>query len=104
MRTHKAEVVFDELGVTSCWPDGTAQDIRWDELTAVDLVTTDVGPFLDDVFWVLRGEDRECVVPNGVEGCQELMQRLQELPGFNSQAVIDAMCCTSNARFFAWQQ
>jgi hypothetical protein len=100
----EASVAFDERGVTCHRPDGTNEEITWDELTAVEIVTTDAGPFVEDVFWVLHGSERGCVVPQEADCFKQLLERLQKLPGFNNQAVIDAMCCTSNARFPAWQR
>jgi YD repeat-containing protein len=100
----KPFVSFDEKLVTSHRPDGTTEEVTWDELSTVEIVTTDTGPFVCDVFFELHGNDRGCVVPQEVEGCKELLERLQKLPGFKNQAVIDAMCCTSNARFTAWQK
>jgi hypothetical protein len=97
-------VAIDERGVTCRRPDGKKEEVTWDELTSVEIVTTDGGPFVEDVFWVLHGADRGCVVPQEAEGCKELLERLQKLPGFNNQAVINAMGCTSNAHLLAWQR
>jgi hypothetical protein len=97
-------VTFDDKLVRCHHPNGTKEEVSWDELSAVEIFTTDAGPFVCDVFFVLHGNARACVVPQEAEGCKELLERLQRLPGFNNQAVIDAMCCTSNARFQAWQK
>jgi hypothetical protein len=103
-KTPKATVSFDERLVTCRRPNGVTEELTWDELVLVEIVTTDEGPFVDDIFYCLYGEQRGCVVPSEAEGCSELVERLTKLPGFNHQAVIDAMCCASNARFPAWQR
>jgi hypothetical protein len=100
----KPFVSFDERLVTCRRLDGTTEEVTWDELVAVEILTTDAGPFVCDVFFVLHGDDQGCMVPQEAEGCKELLERLQKLPGFNNQAVIDAMGCTSNARFSAWKK
>ena len=100
----KAVVAFDERGVTCNRPDGTMEEVTWEELECVEIVTTDTGPFVEDVYWVLHGLERGCVVPDEAEGCKELLERLQRLPGFNNHAVMDAMSCTSNARFLVWER
>ena len=100
----KAVVSFDDKLVRCHRPDGNTEEVSWDELSAVEILTTDAGPFVCDVFFVLHGDERGCVIAQEAEGCKELLERLQKLPGFNNQAVIDAMCCTSNARFSAWQK
>ena len=97
-------VTFDDAWIRSHRSDGTTEEVSWEELSAVEIVTTDAGPFVCDVFFVLHGDQRGCVVAQEAEGCMELLERLQKLPGFNNQAVIDAMSCTSNARFSAWQK
>ena len=81
---------------------GEQQSVRWDELEEVAIVTTDCGPFLDDVFWMLCGKNRGCVVPSESLGTNELIERLQKLPGFDNHAVIQAMGSTDNARFVCW--
>src|SRR6516164_7669830 len=93
----KAVVTFDQRGVKCLRPTGLTEEVSWDELTDVEIVTTDAGPFIEDVFWVLHGADRGCSVPQKADGCKELLERLQKLLGFNNEAVINAMCCTSNS-------
>jgi hypothetical protein len=103
--TPKAFVVsFDEQGVNCRRPDGTTEEVTWEELAAIEIVTTDTGPFVCDVFFVLHGNQRGCAVPQEAEGCKELVERIQKLPAFNNRAVIDAMGCTSNARFSVWER
>ena len=84
--------------------DGRTEEIRWDDLREVGIITTDAGPYVDDVFWVLLGDEGGCVVPSEAEGSAELLKRLQELPGFDDGAVIRAMVCTDNERFVVWQR
>ena len=78
------------------------QVIRWDDLQRVFIQTTDEGPFAPDVFWILQGSEERCVVPQGAMGEPELMERLQRLPGFKSESIIDAMGCVTNQIFECW--
>jgi hypothetical protein len=80
------------------------QAVRWSDLTAVLLETTDQGPFQNDVFWVLIGRAGRCVVPQEAEGTQALLARLQELPGFDSGAVVEAMGSAENKTFVCWKK
>jgi len=100
----KAVVTFDDLAVTCLRPDDTKEEVTRLELAAIEIVTTDAGPFIEDLFWVLHGDGHVCVVPQEASGCTKLSARLQTLPNFNHQALIDAMCCTSNSRFPLWQR
>lgn len=96
------EVVCDTAGVAYTEPGGTVHRVEWLELRVVELVTTDGGPFTEDVFWVLHGTGSPLVVPQSAGGSDDLLARLQQLPGFDSKAVIAAMSSTSAARFLCW--
>ena|SRR5882672_10016355 len=92
--------------VTRSRPDGVQETIRWDDLAEVGIITTDEGPWSEDVFWLLIGSDGKsgCAVPQGAEGSKVLLEALQKLPGFDNEAVIKAMGSTSNARFTCWKK
>ena len=87
-------------------PDGVQESVRWDDLAEVGIITTDEGPWFEDVFWLLIGSDGKsgCAVPQGAEGMDLLLEALQKLPGFDNRAVIEAMGSTSNARFVCWKK
>jgi hypothetical protein len=53
---------------------------------------------------VLHGRDGGCAVPQGATGDRLLLERLQALPGFDNNAVIEAMSSTSRRRFLCWQR
>ena len=97
-----AAVTFDDRGVTLRHPDGRAEFVGWSDLRAVAVETTDAGPIAEDVFFVLRGGAGVCRVPQGAAGCDELLARLQELPGFDHEPVIRAMSSAGNASFACW--
>ena len=78
--------------------------VRWSELQTVSIQTTDAGLAVDDVFWVLAGEETGCVVPSESEGMDRLMERLQRLPEFDYCAAISAMSSTENRTFLCWQR
>jgi hypothetical protein len=85
-------------------PDGAVERVGWADLETVEIVTTSDGPFAPDVFWVLHGRDGGCAVPQGATGDRLLLERLQALPGFDNNAVIEAMSSTSRRRFLCWQR
>ena len=84
-------------------PEGTVERVLWDELQKVEVLTTSDGPFAPDLFWVLHGINSGCVVPQGATGDVELLKRLQGLPGFDNQAFIEGMSCTSDRTILCWQ-
>ena len=75
-----------------------------EDLQEVIVQTTADGPFQTDVFWLLVGNESGCVVPTGSIGEDKLLKRLQELPDFDNQAVIDAMGNTDEKRFLCWRK
>jgi hypothetical protein len=97
-------VTFDESSVKRVMQDGRIEEIAWAELEEVCIITTDGGPAVDDVFYVLTGNGRGCAVPSEAVGMQALLPRLQALPNFNNEMAIKAMSSTSNAKFVCWQR
>ncbi|MDD9940863.1 MAG: hypothetical protein OXU20_07505 [Myxococcales bacterium] len=95
-------VEFDDERVTRTMRNGETESIRWDELREIQIVTTNEGPWVDDVFWLLLGDGVGCAVPSETVGMQRLLERLSALPGFDARAVIEAMGCTDNNRFQIW--
>jgi hypothetical protein len=96
-------VVLTAEGVTYHPPDGAARTVRWDELRAVLIETTDAGPFVEDVWWILIDAQGHCIIPQEA-GSARLLARLQELPDFDNDAVIAAMSSVENKIFACWQR
>jgi hypothetical protein len=92
---------IDDTGVKRELCNGF-ESVRWGDLIGVAIMTTADGPFSEDFFWILVGADgKGCVVPG--EHAADLLQRLQRLPGFDNQAVIDASTSTEEATFSCWR-
>ena len=100
----RAAVSFDEEGVTCRRSDGLVEAVKWSDLQSVAIHTTDAGPAVDDVFWVLMGESAGCVVPSESTGMDLLLKRLHQLPNFDFEAAIKAMSSTENHIFRCWQR
>jgi hypothetical protein len=79
------------------------ESLNWDDLKIVVIETNDEGPYSADVFWYLAGEQTGCVVPLGATGEDDMVKRLQALPGFDNEAFGKAMASTSKHRFIVWQ-
>ncbi len=99
-------VEFDDKRVVHHRPDGTVEEIAWDDLVEVGILTTDDGPFADDVFWMLLARDRRtgCAIPSEARGMKLLLRKLQDLPGFDNGQVVEAMGSTVDARFVCWKR
>jgi hypothetical protein len=98
-------VTFDDGGVRRVTPDGRVEEVQWDELLEVGIVTTAEGPFDEDVFWLLVGADgNNGVAVPGSAMTDDLLDRVQALPGFDNEQMIRAMSSTDEAQFRCWQR
>lgn len=84
-------------------PDGTQRTVYWETLRAVLIETGDQGPFSEDLWWILIDGEGHCTIPQMV-GSETLLTQLQALPGFDNEAVIEAMGSVENKLFVCWQR
>lgn len=98
-------VEFDETKI-SYTRSSRVESIAWSDLAEVSIVTTDEGPFQEDVYFLLSDDAKKkgCAVPQRADGSQLLFERLQTLPDFNNEAAISAMGSTANDRFVCWRR
>ena len=97
-------VTVTDEGVSCSRPSGLVEAVEWDDLKEVSIVTNDEGPYAIDVMWLLVGDRGGCVVPQGATGEDELLKKLQNLEGFNNEAVIEAASSVANRKFVCWQK
>ncbi len=97
-------VQLSDSSVTCTHPTGSVERVEWNDLWQVEIVTTSDGPFAPDVFWLLHGSNTGCAIPQGATGDRELLERLQRLPGFRNEVVIEAMSSTEDRRFLCWDK
>jgi len=99
-----ARVTMDDAGLRVVRVSGDQQLVPWNDVVRVLIRTTDKGPFDDDVFFVVETTRESLVIPQPARGGDELLRALQQLPGFDNAAVIDAMGCTENREFLCWKR
>ena len=80
------------------------EEIAFGEITQIDLVTTSDGPFFEDVFAVLRGQDKEITIPQNAENFELLFEVFKAFEGFSYEAFIEAMSSVENATFVCWKK
>jgi hypothetical protein len=96
---------IDDHGVRRKLADGKLEQITWDDLQEVVVLTTGDGPFAEDVFFVLAGQNGTgWVIPQGAPESMQLLERLQRLPGFDNETLIQAMSSTDDATFVCWRR
>ena len=99
----KETVQVDENGVNRV-AGAIHEEIRWREITEIRILTTNEGPFHEDVFFLLKGaNDKGCLIPHDAAVRAELLEELQSrFPGLDDRTVIEAMGCTDNNSFLIW--
>ena len=96
-----ARVGVDEDQLAIEFLNGEIETHQFKDLKRVSIITTDEGPMLDDVFWLLLFKTI-VMIPQGVAGEAALLPRLQQLAGFDNEAVIKAMASVDNDAFEIW--
>ena len=78
------------------------QTLRWSELTRIQIITTDQGPFADDLFWTFEAKSGEsCIIPGQAIG-GTFFDRLEQLPDVDYGQIILAQGSCENATFLVW--
>lgn len=101
--TRSSSVEYTDTALIYRQPDGVTRTVLWDNLRSVLLETTDQGPFVEDVWWILIDDVGHCIISQE-DGGEALLQRLQQLPNFDNDAVIAAMGSVENKIFVCWQR
>jgi hypothetical protein len=98
-------VQIDDEGVSVETKKGI-EHVVWQELERVRIVTTDKGPFVEDIFFVLEAAGgKGCVVPHHAAVRTKLLEELQSrLSTVSDEKVIEAMGCASNNSFTIWEK
>jgi hypothetical protein len=98
-------VQIDDVGVRRI-AGSIREQIRWDDVAEIRIITTDDGPYSEDVFFALVDENNKgCLVPHDAAVRYKLLEQLQSrFTGVDNQAVIRAMTSTANANFLIWSK
>ena len=101
----KEFVQVDDEGV-AVETDQGIERVAWGEIQRVRILTTDAGPWSEDVFFLLEGAaNKGCAVPHDAAVRTKLLEELQSrLKGVRDEKVIEAMGCTSNNSFTIWEK
>jgi hypothetical protein len=103
--TCRLSLALDEDGVRLFRGERLTNHVHWADLVRVEVVTTDQGPWHDDFFYVLTDAGgARVVVPSEMPGSGDLLERLQKLPGFDNEQIIEAASTVTNATFLCWQR
>jgi len=97
-------VEIDERRISYLGPLGGGS-ISLDEMMRIQIVTTDNGPFANDVLWQFTDRSgQRLTIPSNAEGTDRIFDALAAYKGVNYDAVIQANGSTSNQSFTIWQE
>jgi hypothetical protein len=103
-RAQTEHLTIDDVGITRTAPD-LREHVAWGDIARVRILTTDQGPWLEDVFFVVDSRNGDgCVVTHDLAVRSGLLEALQSrLEGVNNAAVIEAMCSAEAREFTIWE-
>lgn len=85
-------------------PKRDTEQINWNEIEEISILTTDDGPFLPDVWLMLIGNGKGCSMPQGAPKYDEVYDIVSKYEGFDFEEVIMAATSTDNAKFELWKK
>jgi hypothetical protein len=98
-------LVVDDWGVKRALADGRREEIAWDEVRAVRLLTLPRGPWGDRARLILDGDgERGCIVPFEVAEPAGLVTAVAGLPGFDHRAMAGELERQRTGTVVLWQR
>lgn len=95
---------FDGHTIAASGPLAETTSVNIDAIHEIGVETTDTGPFVEDVFWLINRDTDGLRVPQGSPVFKTLMDYFGSLDGFNWRPFNDAMCCTGRRYFLCWKR
>lgn len=100
----RTEYAFDHQVLIVKRPFRRPFSQRIDELDEIGVQTTDQGPFIEDVFWLLKRGQMRIRIGDPHPVFKELMDGFSALEDFDWELFANAMCCTENRYFVCWKR
>ena len=99
-------ITITDDGITCIYPSLHKTDaVLWNELTKIDVLTTDDGPAVCDVIFMLYGTNGNGVaIPQDRPESKVVVDKILNLPGFDYECFINAMGSADNQLFHVWKK
>jgi hypothetical protein len=106
LRVSTVELSLDEFGVRRQLADGRTEAVDWNEITEVAVLTARTGPYRESGGVVILAGDLErgCLVPIDQVADSSLLERLQQLPGFDVNRFAQALLEKPPRRTTCWER
>lgn len=106
-KSAQERVQFTDSGMHITQGNGRELDIAYRDVEQIDIITTDQGPWQEDVWWCfyLTGEEKPVYLPQGIKGEDQILLVLEKhFAGIDFQTFIMAMGSADNAVFNLWRR
>lgn len=106
-RSAQESVQFTDSGMHITQGNGRERNIAYCDVEQIDIITTDQGPWQEDVWWCfyLTGEEKPVYLPQGIKGKDQILLVLEKhFAGIDFQTFIIAMGSAENAVFNLWRR
>ncbi|PID46185.1 MAG: hypothetical protein CSB47_05615 [Proteobacteria bacterium] len=103
----KPVLELTESGACFGYPSEPKEEIVWSSVTKIEILTSDEGPWSEDLWWVIFQEGREAPVsiPKCTKNITLIFKVLEtEFSDASMGSILRAMGTTSNTRFLVWQK
>ena len=85
-------------------PLGSDVSIRVVEMIDIGIETNCLGPFVEDVFWLINRDRDSLRIPQCSPLFKTLMERFEKLEGFDWAPFNQSMSCAQDAYFPCWRR
>lgn len=100
-------IAVDEQGLKAIADEGELVAVAWDEVLKIGILTTDQGPFEDDLLWMFfyRDQDHVLAVPaSALDAAPDFFDHLKRFPGLDYDKITEASSSTDFAKFVLWRK
>ena len=95
---------FDGETIMADGPFARRISVKLQDIHEIGIETTDAGPFVEDVFWLINRDTDGLRIPQQSPVFQALMENFGALQGFDWQPFTQAMSCTDCRYFLCWRR
>ncbi len=95
---------FDGRTITAEGPLARKISVKVEDIREIGIETTDAGPFIEDVFWLINRETEALRIPQESPVFKELMDYFGSFVGFDWEPFAEAMSCTGCRYFLCWRR
>ena len=93
---------FDGHLITADGPFARRTSVRLEDIREIGIETTDGGPFVEDVFWLINRDTDGLRIPSDSPVFKSLMDVFGSFDGFDWEPFTAAMACTDRRYFPCW--